>query len=123
MKKQYKGWIACLAVVIVMVSYLIYNYFYYEYKIKLNELNFISTGIAISIFSGLLFTFFRNKIVRTLLLYCSTFYATLIICYVYSWIFNNHAYAYIKLSMFLGVLIGIIYMVYDIITNRTNDRN
>lgn len=117
-----KGILALSAVVIVMISYLIYNYYYYEYKIKLNELNFISTGIAISIFSGLLFTFFQNKWIRTVLLYCSTFYAMLILCYSYSWIIHNHAYAYIKLSMFLGLLIGIIYVIYDFSTNRTNSR-
>lgn len=121
-KLKLKGIVASFAVIIIAVSYIIYNYFYYEMNIKLNELYFISTGLAISIFSGLLFTFFQNKVIRALLLYCSTFYAILIISYIYSWIIQSHAYAYTKLSMFLGLLIGIIYMAYDFIANRTNDR-
>jgi hypothetical protein len=114
-----KGFWATCAVMLIIASYVAYNYVYYEKGYKLNELYFISTGVGIAILSGILMTFFKNKFVRTSLLFCSVFYTFLEVAYVWSWITLNHAYAYIKLSLFVGLLIGLIYVVYDYIRRFT----
>lgn len=119
-----KGIIATCAAILIIASYVVYNYFYYEEGIKLNELYFISTGIGISILSAILFTFFKNKLVRLSLLFCSVFYGFLEVTYIWSWLTCSQAYAYIKLSLFIGLLIGLIYASYDYIrssANRTHD--
>jgi hypothetical protein len=119
-----KGIIAACAAILIMATYVAYNYFYYEEGVKLNELYFISTGIGIATLSGLLFTFFNDRFIKTCLLFCSVFYSILEIAYIWSWVTVSHAYAYIKLALFVGLLIGILYASYDYIrssSNRTND--
>jgi len=116
-----KGWIGGFAAALSVVSYIAYYIFYYE-GIKLDELYFIATGISISIFTGLLFTMFKDRWVRTFLLFCSVFYGMLITIYVFHWIITGMPYAYIKISIILGLIIGVIYFIYDSFTtiNNTN---
>ena len=118
-----KGFLAFFAVVLLIASYVAFNYYYYEKGIKLNELYFISTGVGISILSGLLVTFFINKFVRISLMYCSVFYSILEVAYVWSWITQNHAYMYIKFSLFVGLLIGIVYGIYIHFTDKSDGGN
>lgn len=112
---KWKGYLAAFAVILVVISYAAYNFVYYEKGVKLNELYFISTGAAIMILSSILMSFFRNKIIKAILLFCGIFYAVLLIMYVYSFLFLNHAYAYVKWALFVGFLIGIIYVCHDCI--------
>jgi len=114
-----KGIIGSFAAIISIASYLVYYICYYN-GIKYDEIYFISTGLSISIFTGLLFTFFDSKIVRTFLLFASTFYIILICSYICHWFYTGFPYAYIKISLFSGLIVGLIYFIYDtFITNDT----
>lgn len=117
-----KGWIGGFAAILSISSYLAYYIFYYK-GIKLDELYFIATGVSISIFTGLLFSMFRDKWVRTFLLFASVFYGILITIYILHWIITGIPYAYIKISLIIGLLIGVIYFIYDsfIANNNTKD--
>jgi len=113
-----KGFIAGITGVVVAISYLAYYYYYYENGVKLNELYFISTGIGISVFTGLLFTFFRNICVKIILMFTSIFYGVLELIYISVWIVQGQPYAYIKQSLIIGLIIGIIYFIYDKFANK-----
>lgn len=113
-----KGIIGAVAACLSIASYIIYYVAYYQ-DIKLDELYFISTGATISVFTGLLFAIIRNKVSRTLLLFASMFYAILIISYILSWIVSGFPYAYIKVSLFIGLVIGLIYFLHD---SRTSNK-
>lgn len=119
-----KGAIAAIACVVLIVSYAAFSYYYYEKGIKLNELYFIGSSMSIFVFTYLLSTFFKHTAVRLLLIYVSLFYVILIVSYIWSWITYNHAYIYIKFSLFSGFAIGILYATIDtilrIIKNRPN---
>lgn len=116
---ELKGIVGALAAALILVSYLVYYYYYYNDGIKLNELYFISSGIGISVFTGLLFTFFQNICVKTILLFTSVFYAMLEIIYISMWILQGEPYAYIKISLIIGLIIGTIYFIYDKFTNKS----
>lgn len=109
-----KGIIGGMAAFVSILSYIAYYFCFYR-GIPFDELYFISTGYSIAIFTGLLFTFFKKKITRTLLLFCSTFYSILVTVYIVHWVCTGLPYAYIKISLFLGLLIGIIYFCYDVV--------
>lgn len=112
-----KGIIAGIAAILALTSYLVYYYFYYE-GIKLDELYFIATGLEISIFTGLLFTMFKNKWIRTFLLFASIFYFILISIYTIHWWMTGIPYAYIKISLTCGLIVGLIYFFYDCISSN-----
>lgn len=120
---ELKGILGASASLMILISYLLYYYFYYNDGIKLNELYFISSGIGISVFTGLLFTFFRNVYVRTALLFTSVFYLMLELTYVIVWIFLGQPYTHIKLSLIIGLIIGITYFGYDKFNNKSIDNN
>ena len=120
---ELKGIIGAVAAGLILLSYVIYYYFYYNDGIKLNELYFISSGVGISVFTGLLFTFCRNIYVRTILLFTSIFYAMLEVIYITVWIIFGHPYAYIKTSLIIGLIIGIVYFIYDKFNNKSSDSN
>lgn len=113
-----KGFIAGVTGVFVALSYISYYYYYYENGVKLNELYFISTGIGISVFTGLLFTFFKNICVKMILMFTCIFYGILELIYISVWIIQGQPYAYIKQSLIIGLVIGIIYFAYDKFTNK-----
>jgi len=115
---ELKGILAMVAVGFIVISYVIYNYYYYNMGVKLNELNFVSTGVGISIFTGLLFTFFQNVYVRTVLLFTCAGYAILETIYIIQWILFGNPYAYLKVGLVVGLIIGLIYFVYDRIKYR-----
>lgn len=115
---ELKGIIGAIAAAFIMISYVVYYFTYYETGEKLNELYFISSGIGISVFTGLLFTFFENIYVKTILLFTSVFYAILEMIYIVIWVIQGQPYAYIKLSLFAGLIIGICYFLYDKFTNK-----
>lgn len=117
-----KGWIGGFAAILSIVSYIAYYFCFYE-GINYDAFYFIATGLSISIFTGLLFTFFENKLVRTFLLFASVFYCILIISYSAHWIFTGFPYAYIKISLFCGLVIGLIYFLYDVFFRNTNAKN
>lgn len=118
-----KGFVGGFAAILSIVSYLAYYIFYYK-GIKLDELYFIATGVSISIFTGLLFTMFRDKWVRTFLIFASVFYGILITIYILHWIITGIPYAYIKISLVLGLIIGVIYFIYDSFATINNtDKN
>lgn len=116
-----KGIIAAFAAVLILVSYIVYSIRYYEDGVKLNEMYFISQGIGISVFTGLQFTLYRNIYVRTILLFTSVYYAILEAIYIIVWIYFGQPYSYIKHSLLIGLVIGIIYFLYDKFNN--NPRN
>lgn len=117
-----KGWIGGFAAILSILSYIAYYFCFYK-GINYDEYYFISTGLSISIFTGLLFTFFENKVVRTFLLFASVFYAILIIVYVLHWIITGIPYAYIKISLICGFFIGLIYFVYDLFSSNNNAKD
>lgn len=112
-----KGIVAAIASVFVVGCYLFYYYHLRNTGIKLNELYFITSGVGIAVFTGLLFTFFTNIYVKTALLFTSTFYAVLEFIYIIKWVFMGQPYAYFKTALIIGLIIGIIYFIYD----RIND--
>lgn len=115
-----KGRIGAAAAALALVSYVIYYAFYYE-GIKLDELYFISTGISISVFTGILFTLSDSKGIKTLLIFTSVFYGILISIYSLHWMITGLPYAYIKISLILGLIVGLIYYFYDTIRYARND--
>jgi len=117
-----KGWIGGFAALLSVSSYIVYYIFYYE-GIKLDELYFIATGVSISIFTGLLFTFFHNKCAKTFLLFASVFYAIMIVVYVIHWIITGLPYAYIKLSLIAGFFVGLIYLAHDTYPTNANAKD
>lgn len=120
---SFKITLATIACILLLASYVAFYYCFYEKGIKLNELYFLGSSISTAIFTGLLVTFFNNKIVRILLLYVCTFYVILVVAYVWSWVFNNHAYLYIKFSLIVGLIIGSMYAAIDTIYRITNKRH
>jgi len=108
-----KGIIAAILAVIALLSYVIYYFAYYNYNVRLDELFFIGTGISISGSFGLLFTMFSNKTVKTLTLFCSIFYFILISAYLLNGVIWGEYYAFIKLSLIIGLISGIIYLIHD----------
>ena len=112
-----KGIIGASAAVFTLVGYLIYYLYLSVYEVKLNELYFIMTSLPIAIFTGILFTFFNNRNVKTLLLYTSVYYSLLVIMYVGSWVILGQPYGYIKLSLIIGLFFGLIYWLYDYFAN------
>lgn len=120
---EIKGVIGVIAAAIILFSYLVYYFYYYNNGVKLNELYFISSGIGISIFTGLLFTFFENLYIRTILLFTSVFYLMLEMIYIIMWIVLGEPYAYLKTSLIIGLIIGIIYFIYDKLNNKPRTGN
>lgn len=117
-----KGFIGGFAAILSIFSYIIYYFCFYR-GINYDGYYFISTGLSISIFTGLLFTFFENKYVRTFLLFASVFYGILITVYVAHWLITGLPYAYIKISLICGFFVGIIYFFYDAFADSKNRRN
>lgn len=115
---ELKGIIGAIAAAFIMVSYIFYYFTFYETGVKLNELYFISSGVGIAVFTGLLFTFFENICVKTVLLFTSVFYGLLELIYIIVWIIQGQPYAYIKQSLLGGLIIGICYFLYDKFTNK-----
>lgn len=118
-----KGLIAALAAALILVSYIVYYIRYYNDGVKLNEMYFISQGVGISVFTGLLFTFFKNVYTRTMLLFTSVFYGILELIYIIVWIHYGEPYAYLKQSLLVGLIIGIIYFIYDKFNNNPGNVN
>lgn len=112
-----KGCIAFFAACCVLFGYLYYYYHLKNTGEKLNEFYFIINGSATAVFTGLLFTFFKNSYVKTILLFTSIFYTVLEIIYIYKWVILGHPYAYFKISLIIGLVSGIIYFVYDKFSN------
>lgn len=115
-----KGRIGATAAMFTILSYIAYYIFYYK-GIKLDELYFISTGLSISTFTGILFTMFDNKTVKTFLIFASVFYGILISVYSLHWMLTGLPYAYIKVSLILGLAAGLIYYSYDTLHHARND--
>lgn len=115
-----KGVLGSFASTFALAGYLAYYLYLSMYGIKLNELYFIMTCIPIAIFTGILFTFFKNRTAKTLLLYTSVYYSLLTIMYVGSWVFMGQPYGYIEFSLIIGLIIGLIYWIYDYLTNTHN---
>lgn len=116
---RFKGFLGATAAAFAIISYIIYYIYLAEYSIKLNELFFISTGIGISVFSGLLFTFFREWYVRVWFLYASVFYGLLVFSYIGYWILLGQPYGDIKNCLIAGFVAGIIYCTYDYLRRRS----
>ena len=112
-----KGIIAAITAAIVLVMYLIYSYYYYEKNIELDDLYFAVVGSGTAIFTGLLFTFFSNRIVKTVLLFAFIFHTILEMIFISMWVLFQTPYAYIKFSLFIGLGAGILYFIYDYIKN------
>lgn len=117
-----KGFIGGFAAILSIASYIVYYFCFYE-GINYDAYYFIATGLSISIFTGLLFTFFENKLVRTFLLFASVFYGILITSYSVHWIYTGLPYAYIKISLGSGLIVGIIYFAYDLFSSNSNAKN
>ena len=100
-----------------LFGYLLYYVYFEIIGVKLNELYFIITCVPIAIFTGILFTFFSNKNLKTLLLYTSVYYSLLVVMYVGSWVILGQPYGYIKQALIAGLVVGIIYRLYDYFTN------
>ena len=120
---EVKGFIVAFTAVMIVIAYIVYYFYYRIYDIELNELYFIITGIGISVFTGTLFTFFKSLCARVMLLFTSTFYLMMILIYIAVWLILGQPYAYIKESLFIGLLIGIIYVVYDKFANQPRPIN
>lgn len=120
---ELKGIIGAATAAMILISYLVYYHYYYYHHVKLNELYFISAGVGISIFTGLLFTFFRSICIKTILLFTSVFYAILEAVYIIVWIIQGKPYAYIKTALIVGLIIGVIYFAYDKFTNKPRNSN
>ena len=118
-----KGIIACATGILVIGMYLFYFFYLESTGTKLSELYFIASGVGISVFTGLLFTFFRNIYRRTVLLFTSVFYALLEIIYIWNWIINGKPYVLFKVALIIGLFTGIIYFIYDTITNDPRKHN
>lgn len=114
-----KGWIGGFAAILSIFSYIVYYFCFYE-GVNYDAYYFIATGLSISIFTGLLFTFFENKLVRTFLLFASVFYGILVSSYSAHWAFTGLPYAYIKISLICGLIVGIIYFAYDLFSSNSN---
>ncbi len=115
---EVKGIIAAIMAGLIILSYLVYYSYFYLYEIELSELYFIAGSSAISVFTGLLFTFFRNICVKTVLLFTSVFYGMMVLIYVTVWLIIGEPYTLIRASLIVGMIIGLIYVIYDTIANK-----
>jgi len=113
-----KGIVGAASAALALLSYVGYYFAFYNYNTRLDELFFIGTGVSISLSFGLLFTFFQNKAVRALTLFCSVFYFILVNIYVVCGLITGNYYAHIKLSLTIGLAAGLLYLAYDTLDNR-----
>ena len=60
------------------------------------------------IFTGILFTFFKERYAKVLFLFTSVYYSILGLTYIGSWILLGQPYGYIKISLIIGLIIGLI---------------
>jgi len=116
-----KGIIGAAAAALALISYVIYYFAFYNFDVRLDKLFFIGTSTSIFLFSGLLFTFFKNKVSKGLTLFCSIFYLILVITYIVQGVIFGSYYAHIKLSLIIGLFAGIIYLIYDSFNNRRSN--
>lgn len=113
-KEKMKNYIAAAMAAIVILAYLVYQYFYFEQDVKLNELYFSVTSFVIGVNLLLLKTYMRNLHIKSLLLLIGSFYLILLVIYDYNWVFLDKAHTSIKFSLIGGFGIALIYWTYGI---------
>lgn len=118
-----KGCIAAATAALIVAGYLYYYYVLKHSGVKLNELYFVINGSGTAIFTALLFTFFVNSYIKTILLFTSIFYTVLEIIYVYKWVILGEPYAYFKIALIAGLVLGIIYFIYDKLNDVRRSNN
>ena len=123
MSLKIKGLIASMSAIQLVAVYLAYNIVFYSNGIKLSEIYYLSTWLTISVLSGIMFTFFKHIFYRATMVFCSVCCSLLIVNYLLSWIILGHPYAYIKLAIGIGLLIGIIYGIRDYAKRRIASNN
>lgn len=112
-----KAILGTFASAFALTGYLVYYLYLSAYGIKLNELYFITSCVPIAIFTGILFTFFKERYAKVLFLYTCVYYSLLVLTYVGSWILIGQPYGYIKVSLIIGLVVGLIYWIYDHCSN------
>jgi len=118
-----KGYIGAITGIFIVTLYLYYYYHLKTTGVKLNDIYFIASGVGIAVFSGLLFTFFQNICVKTILLFTSIFYAVLELIFIYKWVVCGQPYAYFKVALIAGLIFGIMYFLYDKFSNVRRNGN
>ncbi len=114
-----KGVFASIAGIISVSVYILYFFSYYYGGYRLDEAYFANNCFTTAIFTYLCHGFFSQKFVRVVLLFTSVFYSMLLLTYVGNWLLLGTPYAWIKFSLIAGLLIGLIYYIYDSATNST----
>jgi len=112
-----KAILGSFASAFALAGYLVYYLYLSLYDVKLNELYFIVSSVPIAIFTGILFTFFKEWYAKILLLYTSVYYSLLTVMYVGSWCILGQPYGYIKIALIIGLVIGLIYGIYARLTS------
>lgn len=108
-----KGNLAAIAGLISVVGYIAYFLSYYYANYRLDEIYFVNNCFTSAIFTYLCFSFFNHKFVKVILLFTSIFYSMLLFTYIGNWLILGTPYAWIKFSLIIGLIIGLIYYLYD----------
>ena len=108
--------------IITLTSYWVYQYYWFEYNVKLTELNFSVTSLTISAYSLLIASYIKkNYHAQSFAILIGMFYLILDIIYVYRWVFLSKAYTDVKMSLFIGFLLALIYWIYGTFKYRGRD--
>jgi len=104
-----KGRIGIVTTITFLISYIVYFFCLYEFNYRLDQVYFVINTMTISIFSWLLFQFFKNLDVKVTLLFSCIFSAGLTITYIGYYLILGTPYITLKWALIAGLLIGTIY--------------
>ncbi len=109
---------AVLVIILTLSMYGVYTYALLRTGEKINELFFIPICLSASYFSFMSYPTFKRLAARTLTLFFSTFFLSLLVIYVRYWVIKGHATTNYKWSLFAGLIMGTLHLIYCLIKNR-----
>jgi len=105
-----------LSALLLIVPYGIYQIAHYQYGVDLDRMYFITSSLATVISFSVLYSVFNDRLIRTVTIWVSSFFAVLLLAYIGSGLILGASYVYIKWALGIGTLSALIYYLYDYIT-------
>jgi len=120
-KTKLKGIIVFLTTLMMLIAYVIVIMTDYYYKIYLHSLYDISTGVGISVMTGVSFTMISKKFYRTAALVCCVFYGSSAVILTIN-LLNIFTTISTKYAIFASIIILLTYIAHGtILHNKCNN--